>query len=92
LYAYTRTYPDNSRKTEAWVAKTIRSAINDGKTVAVDTATTGRINAASTERPLQMKVKIERLFAEAAAIMNELEKASEGNVYVLNKDVRDLFF
>ncbi len=67
------------------MSRRIRKALAEGKAVSVDTATTGKIDLAGSERPLEMENVAERRFAEAAAVLAEAEQDIDGKIIVLNR-------
>jgi len=85
LYQYTRVYKGKKSTTETRMSRRIRKALAEGKAVSVDTATTGKIDLAGSERPLEMENVAERRFAEAAAVLAEAEQDIDGKIIVLNR-------
>ncbi|WP_028183448.1 hypothetical protein [Salinispora arenicola] len=87
LHAYTRTYDEGKRrkKIEARMSAEIRQSLLDKRRVTVDCATRASINLVGAERPLEMSKVAERRFAEAAAVLSESARDTEGQVIVLNR-------
>jgi hypothetical protein len=87
---YTRLYRSKPDSTPSRLTFLIRRALVHGHSVYLDTASTGKIIMRGSECRLNMSQKIQRLLAEAAAVLQEEDLAGEDdNTWVLNKHLDD---